>query len=265
MEISYIWQKGKFDLHLHTTSSDGVYSPSEVVEKAAQKGVTVIAITDHDTLDGISEAIEAGRKLGIEVIPGIELSTKYKGKTIDILGFNIQESEELSEVLKKMREYRQNRSQLIIKKLGEINIIITEDDVQKNSKGGVIARPHVAQAVVDKGYAKDMQEVFDLYLGDGKPCAIDKMVLSPEEGIKLIHNAGGSAVLAHPLLIGDDIMVEELMKLPFDGIEIWHRKHQPYDIIRYKGIAEKYKKFMTGGSDFHHDEHHIGEFGFRFN
>lgn len=118
---------------------------------------------------------------------------------------------------------------------------ITEKDVHKHSKGEVIARPHIAKAVVDMGYAKNTQEVFDLYLGDGKPCAVDKMVLSPEEGIKLIHQSGGVAVLAHPILIQDDVIVEELMQLSFDGIEVWHRKHQPEDANRYKGLGQKYK------------------------
>ncbi|MBS4222089.1 PHP domain-containing protein [Lederbergia citrea] len=264
MEIKNIIENGCFDLHLHTTASDGSFPPSEVVKMAAQKGITTIAITDHDTTDGINEALEVGRKLKITVIPGIELSTKYKGRTIDILGYHIHESKELSDVLQKMRDHRYNRSQLIVNKFCELGMTITSEDVQKYSKGDVIARPHIAKAVVDRGYAKNTQEVFDLYLGDGKPCAVDKMVLSPEEGIRLIHNAGGTAVLAHPLLIQDDSIVEELMQLSFDGIEVWHRKHRNEDIIKYKSLAKKYKKLITGGSDFHNEDHTIGEFGFEF-
>lgn len=255
-------EHGRFDLHLHTTASDGVFSPSEVVIKAAQKGIKTIAITDHDTIDGIHEAIQTGRKLGITVIPGIELSTKYKEKTIDILGYHIHESKELIDVLKKIKEQRQNRSKMIVNKFCEMGMPITVQDIKRFSKGEVIARPHIAKAVVYKGYAKNTQEVFDLYLGDGKSCAVDKMFLSPLEGIKLIHRAGGVAVLAHPLLIQNETFVEELMQLPFDGIEVWHRKHGQEDIIRYKNVAEKFEKMMTGGSDFHNEEHEIGEFGF---
>ncbi|MEH7352348.1 PHP domain-containing protein [Neobacillus drentensis] len=262
MEIKKILENGYFDLHLHTTASDGSFSPSEVVKMAAQKGLVTIAITDHDTTDGIQEALQTARTLNVTVIQGIELSTKYKGKNIDILGYYIHESIELSGVLQKMREHRFNRSQLIVNKFCELGMAITLDDVQKYSKGDVIARPHIAKAVVDKGYAKNTQEVFDLYLGDGKPCAADKMVLSPNEGITLIHNAGGIAVLAHPLLIQDNSLVEELMQLSFDGIEVWHRKHRKEDIIRYKNLAKKYNILMTGGSDFHNEEHTIGEFGF---
>ncbi|WP_338787378.1 PHP domain-containing protein [Metabacillus sp. FJAT-53654] len=263
MEILKIIENGRFDLHLHTTASDGSFSPSEVVKMAAQKGLTTIAITDHDTLDGIQEAIETARKIGITIIPGIELSTKYKGKTIDILGYNIHETKELSSILQKMRKHRQNRCLLIVNKFCELGMTITLEGIQKYSKGNVIARPHIAKAVVDKGYAKDTQEVFDLYLGDGKPCAEDKMELSPSSGIELIHRAGGVAVLAHPLLIHDDIIVEELMQLAIDGIEVWHRKQSEEDSKRYKSLAEKYRKMMTGGSDFHNEAHEIGEFRFK--
>lgn len=262
LELPKIIEKGFFDLHLHTTFSDGSFTPTEVVELAAQKGLAYIAITDHDTTDGNQEALKAGRKLGVKVIPGIELSTKYKRKSIDILGYHIQATKELSEVLLKMREHRQNRSKLIVNKFCKLGMTITEEDVQKFSKGDVIARPHIAQAIVEKGYAKNAQEVFDLYLGDGKPCAVEKMALKPEEGINLIHKAGGKAVLAHPILIQNDSIVEELMQLPIDGIEVWHRKHELNDVIRYKRIAEKYKKLITGGSDFHNEEHLIGKFGF---
>lgn len=262
MELKNIINNGQFDLHLHTTASDGSFSPSEVVEMAAAKGLKTIAITDHDTTDGLKEAMETGKKLGVNVIPGIELSTKYKGKNIDILGYGISASHSLLETLKKIRDHRENRAQLIVKKFCELGLAITDEDVLKHSKGDVIARPHIAKAVVEKGYAKTVQEVFDHYLADGKPCAVDKMVLSPEEGIRLIHRSGGVAVLAHPVLIQDDLIVEELMQLSFDGIEVWHRKHHPEDVSRYKTQAQKYNKLITGGSDYHNDEHSIGDFGF---
>lgn len=263
MDLETVIQNGRFDLHLHTTASDGSFTPAEVVEMASAKGINTLAITDHDTTKGIKEAVDTGKKLGVNVIPGIELSTKYKGKNIDILGYGIScESKELLATLKKMRDYRENRAQIIVKKFCELGMPITEEDVQKHSKGEVIARPHIAKAVVEKGYAKNAQEVFDLYLGDGKPCAVDKMVLSPEDGIRLIHQAGGMAVLAHPVLIQDDQMAEELMRLPLDGIEVWHRKHSKEDSARYKKMAEKYNKLITGGSDYHNEDHLIGEFGF---
>ena len=199
------------------------------------------------------------------VIPGIELSTKHKGKNIDILGYNITQSKELLETLQKMRNHRENRAELIEDKFCQLGMRISAEDVQKFSKGDVIARPHIAKAVVEKGYAKSEQEVFDRFLADGKPCAVDKMVLSPEEGIRLIHQAGGLAVLAHPVLIQDDRITEELLQLPLDGIEGWHRKHRRADSKRYKKMAEKYGKIVSGGSDYHNEEHSIGEFGFNKN
>lgn len=262
LNIINVLEMGKFDLHLHTTASDGSFTPSEVVQMASQKGLETIAITDHDTFDGYEEAFREGKRLGITVIRGIELSTKFKGKSVDILGYQLINLNELLVELEKMRLHRQNRSDIIIRKFCELGMMIKKEDVLKFSKGGVIARPHIAQAVVDKGYATSMQEVFDLYLGDGKPCAVDKMILTPKDAIDYIHRAGGIAVLAHPLLINDDSIVEKLMLMPFDGIEVWHRKHKQEDIYRYKGIANKYCKLMTGGSDFHHVGHSLGEFGF---
>ncbi|MBT2686901.1 PHP domain-containing protein [Bacillus sp. ISL-47] len=263
MDLAEIIKKGQFDLHMHTTASDGVLSPSEIVEMAASKGITTIAITDHDTMHGIKEASEAGKRFGVKVIPGIELSTKYKGISIDILGHGIHESKPLLDTLQKIRDHRENRAQIIVKKFCELGMPITEEDVKKHSKGDVIARPHIAKAVVEKGYAENVQEVFDQYLADGKPCAVDKMVLSPEDGIRLIHQAGGLAVLAHPVLVRDDTIIEELLKLPVDGIEVWHRKQTFKDSARYKALADKYNKKITGGSDYHNEEHSLGEFGFQ--
>lgn len=263
MNLEKIINKGNFDLHTHTTASDGILSPAGIVKMAASKGIGTIAITDHDTLHGIQEASEAGLRYGVKVIPGIELSTKYKGINIDILGYGISGSAPLLDALQKIRDHRENRAQIIVEKFCELGMPITEEDVKKFSKGDVIARPHIAKAVVEKGYAGNVQEVFDRYLADGKPCAVDKMVLSPEAGIRLIHKAGGLAVLAHPILVGDDTIVEELLKLPVDGIEVWHRKQTAKDAVRYKALAEKYNKKITGGSDYHNEEHSLGEFGFQ--
>lgn len=263
MNLREIIKRGNFDLHMHTTASDGVLSPAEIVKMAVSKGIESIAITDHDTPQGINEAVETGKKYGLNVISGIELSTKYKGKNIDILGYGIEESNQLQETPQEIRDHRENRAHLILKKFAELGINISEKDIKQHSDGDVIARPHIAKAVVDRGYAQNVQEVFDLYLADGKPCAVDKMVLSPEEGISLIHESGGLAVLAHPLLIRDDTIVEELLNLSLDGIEVWHRKHSLEDSNRYKTLAEKYNKIMTGGSDYHFEEHALGEFGYK--
>jgi 3',5'-nucleoside bisphosphate phosphatase len=255
---------GYFDLHLHSTASDGMYSPSELVQKARDAHLKTIAITDHDTLEGIEEARSAGLKYGVNVIGGVELSTKYKGRSVDILGYNVSINNELTEIMSQMRDSREGRALRIIQKFTEIEMPITLEDVKQFSKGNVIARPHIAMAIVQKGYVTDYQTVFDYYLADGKPCALDKLILSPKEGIGLIHRAGGKAVLAHPLLIGDDNLVRELIQFSFDGIEVWHRKQNKEDNARYQTIANEYHLLMTGGSDLHTHEHSLGRFGLKW-
>ncbi len=252
-----------FDLHLHTYASDGIYSPAEMVRKASEAGIKTIAITDHDTLAGIEEAQRTGEKFGVRVIPGVELSTKYDGKSVDILGYNVSANDTLNDVLIGLRDGREDRALRIIKKFTEIKMPITMDDIREFSQGGVIARPHIAKAIVKKGYISDYQSVFDNYLADGKPCAIEKVIISPQEGIDLIHQSGGIAVLAHPILTGDDDFIRELLSnFNFDGIEVWHRKQTKEDNERYKKMAKEFDLIMTGGSDFHNDEHQLGVFGF---
>lgn len=263
MDFKKIVQDGKFDLHMHTTASDGDYTPEDVVKKAYDAGLKTIAITDHDTMAGLEAALDTGKKLGINVIRGIELSTKFRGKTVDILGYNLASTAKLEQILKEMRSEREDRATRIIKKFTDLGMPISLDDVNKYSQGDVISRPHIAKAVVEKGYVKDLQMVFDLYLADGRPCAVDKMVITPDEGIQLIKEAGGIAVLAHPVLLGDDKLVLKLLQFPFDGIEVWHRKQNKADNKRYEALAGQFGLIMTGGSDFHNDQHQLGVFGFR--
>ncbi len=259
--LSNVLEEGYFDLHLHSTASDGIYSPRELVQKAHVAGLKTIAITDHDTLEGVEEARQAGLDYGVNVIAGVEISTKFKGRSIDILGYNIEANSELTGILSRLREGREERALRIIKKFNELEMPITINDVKEFSEGNIIARPHIARAIVKKGYVSDYQTVFDNFLADGKPCALDKVILSPEEGIALIHRSGGKAVLAHPLLIGDDKVVRELMEFSFDGIEVWHRKQNKDDNARYQQLANEFQVMMTGGSDFHNDKHSIGQFG----
>lgn len=260
MRILHDLIPGTFDLHMHTTASDGNYAPSALVHKAKSVGLKTIAITDHDTLSGVKEAQETGRELGVEVIAGVEISTKFKGKSVDILGYSIADTQGLDGKLSAFRDDRESRALQIIEKFCELNMPITLEDVKQFSGNGVIARPHIAKAIVQKGYVADFQTVFDEFLADGKPAAVNKKVLMPSEGINLIRVAGGVAVLAHPILIGDDQLVRELLQMGFDGIEVWHRKHSSVDSVRYIKLAEEFEVFVTGGSDFHFDEHDLGNF-----
>jgi 3',5'-nucleoside bisphosphate phosphatase len=262
MELTKIVQSGHFDLHMHTTASDGDYSPEDLVRKAQQSGLKTIAITDHDTLAGLASAVKTGEELGIAVIRGIELSTKYKGKNVDILGYNVSAADGLQRIVREMKVEREKRAIRIIEKFRELGMSITMEDVNKYSKGDVVSRPHIAKAIVEKGYIQDVQTVFDLYLADGKPCSIDKMILTPQQAIDVIHDSGGQAVLAHPVLFRDDVLVEELLNFTFDGIEVWHRKQNKADNDRYKALAKQYNLLTTGGSDFHNDDHRLGAFGY---
>lgn len=263
MLLQDIVAQGAFDLHMHTTASDGEYAPKELVKKANTAGLRTIAITDHDTLDGISLAAAEGERLGVRVITGVELSTKEGKTSVDILGYGLTSSEQLEDTLARLREGREKRAKRIIAKFAELGMPLSMEDVRPFSKSGVIARPHIAKAIVEKGYVADVQTVFDQYLADGKPCAFDKMVLSPKQGIELIHNAGGKAVLAHPVRLHDDGLVQQLLETyDFDGLEIWHRDQNPTDNERYRKLAETFHLVMTGGSDFHNDSHPLGNFGY---
>ena len=263
MDLRHIVEEGSFDLHMHTTASDGDDSPSEIVRKAKEAGLKTIAITDHDTLAGIEEAQTEGEKLGIHVIAGVELSTKENNKSIDILGYGLTNSLKLEKTLARMREGREDRAARIVRKFTELGMPLSMDDVRKFAGGSVIARPHIAKAVVEKGYVSDVQSVFDEYLADGKPCALPKVVLTPKEGIELIHEAGGKAVLAHPIHLHDDAFVRQLLETnDFDGLEVWHREQNKKANEHYRALAESFGLFMTGGSDFHNDNHRLGNFGY---
>ncbi|HEX7064065.1 MAG TPA: PHP domain-containing protein [Bacillales bacterium] len=263
MGLSDIVNKGSFDLHMHTTASDGDYEPKEMVRKAKEAGLETIAITDHDTLNGVDEATAEGERLGVQVVTGVELSTKEGKTSVDILGYGLASSAELEDTLSRMREGREDRAARIVQKFTELGMPISMDDVREFAGGGVIARPHIAKAVVEKGYVSDVQTVFDEYLADGKPCALPKVVLSPQEGIDLIHGAGGKAVLAHPVHLHDDDLVRHLLEnYNFDGLEIWHRAQDEEANKRYREMAESFDLLMTGGSDFHNDSHEIGNFGY---
>ncbi|MFD2670213.1 PHP domain-containing protein [Marinicrinis sediminis] len=244
----------RYDLHTHTTASDGMHTPAEQVELASQAGLAGIAITDHDTLGGLKEAAEAGEKWGIEIIPGVEISTVQNGKDIHVLGYWIQPDDNvLKERLQGLRDARQRRNHQIIRNLQQAGIAIELADVRKaaGKEDDTIGRPHIADALVQLGVVQDMREAFDLYLAEGAKAYAQVERISPYEALTWIHEAGGVAVLAHPGLYQDDELVEQIVSTGMDGLEVRHSDHTGEDEDRYTRLADKLKLIQTAGSDFH--------------
>jgi predicted metal-dependent phosphoesterase TrpH len=251
---------GTFDLHIHTTASDGQLSPEEAVTKAASLGLSTIAITDHDTLAGVEGAIDTGVRNNIHVIPAVELSAYHEGLPVDVLGYNLAKWHSLHEYLHAFRNHRTKRAQAILRRLTSLGFPLTIEEVKTFSGSGVITRPHIARAMVKKGYVPDSQAAFDRFLADDQPAAVPKRNLTVREAIHLIHDHGGVAVLAHPALLAAEDQIEPLLHEGFDGIEAWHRAHTPEQVQQYLQLAGKYNRVVTGGSDFHREGHPMGKF-----
>lgn len=248
----------RYDLHSHTQASDGMNKPSENVRLAKAKGLTGLAITDHDTVAGIGEALLAGKELGVDVVPGIEISTRAAGKDIHVLGYYMNfDDDRFQARLARLRSVREERNGLIIAKLQELGVSITLEEVKAGLSRPLrpdesLGRPHIADALVRKGYAVDMRDAFDRYLAEGKPGYASLPRIAPEEAIAWIREAGGAPVLAHPGLYGDDELVRSILEggKP-DGIEVYHSDHGPEEELRYAAMAEQYGLIVTGGSDYH--------------
>ena len=231
---------GKVDLHMHTTHSDGFYSTSEIINKAKELGLDAISITDHDSTSAIEEATELGNELGIEVIPGVEISSEYNGKEVHILGYFFDHTnKEFARYLNFFREERIKRAERIIKKLENLGLHLTFEDIISVSKNSVIGRPHIAQAMLNRGLVSSYYEAFNKYIGNGCPAYEKKVHLSPESAYKIITDAGGLSFIAHPGFMPEDIL-KELIDAGVDGIEVYHPSHTPQKIKFYKGIVSEY-------------------------
>lgn len=245
------------DLHVHSTCSDGTLTPTELVDYGIKKGLKAFALTDHDTTDGIQEAQEAARRTAITVIPGIELSTAYQNADIHILGLNIEtENVHFQDTLRDFQMERDKRNQKIIRKMQEQNLTISYEEMRKCFPDSVWTRAHFARFLVDTQQVHTLSEAFSRYLGDHAPCFVPREKVTPFQAIRLIHEGGGKAVLAHPLLY--HMPPEELDKLTslltqngLDGIEAIYSSNRGMDEINMRALARKYDLFITGGSDFH--------------
>lgn len=245
------------DLHSHTTASDGTQSPSDNVRLAAEAGLAAMAVTDHDTVAGLEEARQAGLKYGIAVVPGVEISTVRDGQDIHVLGYWIDYTDPLLlERLAELRAVRERRNEMILERLRALGLEMTYQDVldslQTVKRGDdTIGRPHIADALVRKGYVGTMKEAFDRYLAQGAAAYVNPPRIDPVTAVRWIQEAGGAAVLAHPGLYGLDSLIPELAAQGLAGVEAYHADHTPEQEAHYAVLAAAYGLLVTAGSDFH--------------
>ena len=249
------------DLHTHSNRSDGTFEPAEIVRRAAERDLEVIALTDHDTTEGLAEAIAAGVELGVEVVPGVEFSAEYGKTSSHVLcywpgvanaGFQAE--------LQRLRDDRFRRGELMVEKLQALGFPITFERVAQIAGGGNIVRPHVAQAMVEAGIVETEREAFDLYIADGKPAHVGKHALDPVDAVQVILGAGGICVLAHPGMWGDQTsvpeeLIERMAAAGMQGLEVDHTDHDEDKRAHYGRLAERLGVIPTGGSDCHGDRY----------
>jgi hypothetical protein len=246
------------DLHVHTSMSDGTYSPREVVRLAVQKGLCAIAITDHDTVAGVLPAYREGLVAGIEIVPGVEISTEWPGAIMHILGYFVDPAHVgLSKELGELRADRRQRIVKIVEKLRSCNVFISVEDISRKAVGGAPGRPHVAEVMMRQGYVETIQEAFDRYLRKGRPAYIEKRKLAPDRALKIIRQAGGLCVLAHPYSLNEnnpkalEDILSQLMSYGLQGLEVYYPSHTPQQVELYLGLAKRLNLAVTGGTDFH--------------
>lgn len=245
------------DLHVHSTASDGSYTPTEVVYAANDAGLTAIALTDHDTVSGVSEALNAADSLDLEVVPGVELSCVYKGKEIHILGLYIDHtSEKFNEFLTTSAQKRMQRNLTMLEAFQTDGFDITMEDLMLGNPKTVITRAHFARALVNKGYVSSPDQAFKKYLDPDRPYYRKREVITPEESIRAIRDAGGFPVLAHPCQYklgwkGTEDLVIYLKSLGLLGLECFHSSNNQHESGKLRGIALRHDLALTGGSDFH--------------
>ena len=246
------------DLHVHSTASDGSYSPAEVVRQAKAGGLTAMALTDHDTVDGLPEAVAAGDRLGLEVIPGVEISAQFPGGTMHILGLYVDyHNGRLDERLAVLKQARIDRNPQIIAKLNALGIPITMARVEEISGGGQVGRPHIARALQEAGVVTSIQQAFDLYLKKGGKAYAGKFRFPPDQALTMIREAKGIPVLAHPftLNLGSAYalknLVVQLKGQGLAGLEVFYSEHTPEQQALYLKLAQELNLLITGGSDYH--------------
>ena len=242
------------DLHLHTLASDGRLSPTELVRLAARQGLKTVAVTDHDTTDGLAEAFEAAKKFpGLRIIPGIELSADVPGDEVHVLGYFIDPDDaELQAELLRFREGRVDRAKTMVDKLDQLGIHVEWERVRHFAGDGAVGRPHIAMALVEAGYCQEPKDAFPEYLGRNGLAYVERVKLTPADAVGMIQRAGGAAVLAHPAYMNDmEAGIASLSGIGLAGIEVHYAKYREDTIRQLARIARQYELIPCGGSDYH--------------
>src|SRR5690554_2605982 len=262
----------RIDLHVHSTASDGTLSPSEVVREAHARGLCAIALTDHDTMDGVAEALQAGMRLGVEVIPGVELNTESPAGEVHVLGYfpppegwspeadpaghgagvvGAVIDREFYDLLASRRDSRAERARKMVQRLRELGMPLSYEDVLRQAGDAPVGRPHIARALLEAGYVESVKEAFDRWLSRGGPAYVPREKLSPAEAVQAIIDAGGVPVLAHPGRIDGQWVIQELIDAGLEGLECYYPEHTPEQTERYLGLAREHGLVVTGGTDYH--------------
>jgi predicted metal-dependent phosphoesterase TrpH len=241
------------DLHTHSTASDGSTAPADLIRQAFERGLSILALTDHDTTLGIPEAVEAGERLGVRVIPGIELSTDVERGEIHLLGYAIDPtSADLQETLARLRDARQSRLTRILQRLQQLGYPVPETRVRPATDDASTGRAHVARAMVAAGYVESVDEAFERFLGSGRPAYVASERLSPEAAVRLVQRAGGLPVLAHPFSYpGFESRLPALIEAGLEGLEVYYGEYDTVRRGRLAAIARQHGLLSTGGSDYH--------------
>jgi 3',5'-nucleoside bisphosphate phosphatase len=239
------------DLHTHSTASDGAFPPADVVAHAYTVGLAAIALTDHDTVDGVADAAAAGARLGVRVVAGVELSAFDHAREIHVLGLQLADTASMEQGLATFRAARRVRAEQMVERLHRVGVPVTLDAVLAEAGEGAIGRPHVARAIVAGGWVRDQREAFERYLGAGRPAFVEKHRLTIADAIAMVHRAGGIVVFAHPGQDGVRARIEPLVDLGLDGLEVRHPSHSAEDVARLLALAGHFGLVPSGGSDWH--------------